>query len=329
MKRLWIILLLLCVLLTGCAQTAISCGVDREMNAFLTLEHTAQWDDANETMAGEIMTGMELLAAHYRNKLGFTVEETYTETGCILRATMTRKAESYDEAFRELETMLTDEAITPFVQVDSQQTKDGDVSGYELAVTLDAGNVLSSLGLENLPGDMQMYLRDAIANSSATVSLTLPAAEVLNGAETATLEDSMASITAEADLQGQTTLELSTMAIIQNGNLCSDAGAILTDSIHTLERERQFLRIILLAAVAGSAVLLGVLLYLRAHGKKHPPMVVIPTPATQPAEPDSEPVEPDSEPAEPADAPAEHCDTHDTPPQEPEAPAQEDRAPTE
>ena len=117
MKKWYLLVLTLVLLLTGCAQVQIACGVDQDFNAYLTGKLEGQWPEAEETLAGDLKTGFQALAAHYRDTLGFQVTETYTDTGCTLELALIRPCDNGQEAVEELEKILTDPALTPFQEV--------------------------------------------------------------------------------------------------------------------------------------------------------------------------------------------------------------------
>lgn len=222
MKRFLIVLALCALLLTGCSMTEIACGVDEGNQAFLTVSFQADWTEADETVRRELKTGCELLAKHYRDKLGFQVEEAYTETGCNLELSMVRQANSRAEAFAELEAMLTDEKLTPFLNVGTEHTVQGAVDGYAVDLTLDTGGIVNNLGLEYFPGDIQRFFRDGIAESKATMMVRLPGTELVEGPEGASCEQGMVEGSVNVDVGGQTEVKLAAITQTERDRLTSE-----------------------------------------------------------------------------------------------------------
>lgn len=254
MKKWWILwIAALLLVLTGCSRTEINCGVDEEMNAFLNIRFEAQWDHADTSLRGELENGCALLAKHYRDKLGFQVEESYTDTGCRLVLSMVRPAKTYAEAFEALEEMLSDEKLTPFVEVRTAHTAEASIEGYAMAVTMDAGSILDALGLELLPGDLQAFFRQGIGDSTAMLTLTLPGAPE---GETGT----SAAVSTEVDLGGETKLELSTLAVLENGVLTPDPRGGLEAELAARRKAVVISAVVLGAAALGLAVSLIFLL---------------------------------------------------------------------
>lgn len=264
-KRITVLLLLLALLLTGCTQTEIACGVDGEKNAFLTIRMELDWSDASPTLGQNLQSGFQKLADHYERKLGFAVEEEYTKTGGTLTMTLKRPAGSYEEAFSELEAMLTDETITPFLQVSMTRQTQDEVQGFGMEVTLDTGRILENLGTEVLPGDLREYFDQGLEQSTARLSLVLPASDLVSGPEGTLCENGTAQAQIPVNLTGQTSLKLSTRAVIRDGCVVTNAQELHTASIHSLERTVQIAGAILALAL----ILLGILL-LTGRRKKAP-----------------------------------------------------------
>ena len=125
------------LLLCSCATGDISCGVDGENNAFLFLSLQADWSGATDDMKEEIRRGFIAIADHFENKLGFEVEQSITKVSADLNMRLVRPAATPEEAFQELESILTDEALTPFTEVKMQVVPGEHFSGYRVDVTLD------------------------------------------------------------------------------------------------------------------------------------------------------------------------------------------------
>lgn len=217
------LLVLAVVLLAGCTDTTIICGVDAERNAFLQITMEADWTGVAISMGQRYRSGFRELARYYRDELGFAVEEDYTENGCTLTAELKRPADSYASAFQELETMLTDSSITPFLQVGAVQETQGEVQGFGLDVTLDTGRILEHLGTEDMPRDLREYFQQGIEASTAQLQLVLPGNEVVSGPDTATAAGKTVRAQTDVNLTGQTALSLSTRAIVRDGQIVTTA----------------------------------------------------------------------------------------------------------
>lgn len=249
------VLLLVTLLLTGCAQINVTCGVDREKNAYLTLEAQVDWTEYAGDLGADLEESFRSLATHYRSTLGFEVEETYTDTGCRLILTKKQQGQSYAEAFRLLEAMLTDESVTPFLDVKTTYAQQPQVEGYALEVTMDTGRILEEMGAEDLPGDWRDYYLRSLEASTGSLTLELPASEQPEG-QGVSWAEGFARRTTQVDLQGQTTLKLATQAAVWDG-------AVVTGAAEALDRQAEAAgKTVLLAAlvlVAGltAAVVLG------------------------------------------------------------------------
>lgn len=275
MKKLVICLLLLALLLTGCTETAIRCGVDREKNAYVSVTVSSNWSGVDESMISNFKAGFRALADFYREKPDFTVEAQYTDTSGTLTITAARSAATYEEAFAQLRSLLTDEEITPFLQVSTHQENQGEVQSFGLDVTLDMGRILEDLGTEDMPPELQSYFQSALESSSASLALELPATRVVSGPEDTACEGGMAQARRPVSLEGETSLKLATSAVIREGQVVTDAWEASGAGI-----EEQYRRIRIAAGVlALGAFLLAAVLILGRKKKRPTPEPPRETPA--------------------------------------------------
>lgn len=238
MKKLCMLLFALVLLLTGCCQTQITCGVDRDKNAYLSFEVIASWEDAPEQDAPHLKYGFEQIVQHYQYRLGFEPEiEEYTDTGCHLKLTRSRPGETYEDAFRELEAMLTKDTMTPFMEVHTKALREGAVEGYGAELTVDAGRFTQAMEIEDMARELRGYFGSGLKESTATLTLELPATEVLEASGNAVYENGTAKVTVPIDLSGITNLSLSTLAVTENGALAPNTQKDLADSLSQKEQE--------------------------------------------------------------------------------------------
>ncbi|MBQ2749058.1 MAG: hypothetical protein IJF34_04665 [Clostridia bacterium] len=210
MKKILILLLILPLLLCSCATGDISCGVDGENNAFLFLSLQADWSGATDDMKEEIRRGFIAIADHFENKLGFEVEQSITKVSADLNMRLVRPAATPEEAFQELESILTDEALTPFTEVKMQMVPGEHFSGYRVDVTLDAAGFLSAMSLDHFPASLAQYITQSISDSQVTMQLTLPGEEAVASSVTPTLENGVATVSSPVSFTETTSLSLTT-----------------------------------------------------------------------------------------------------------------------
>ncbi|MBR4865068.1 MAG: hypothetical protein IKU11_00160 [Clostridia bacterium] len=208
MKKIFILLLILPLLLCSCATGNISCGVDGENNAFLSLALQADWSGATDDMKEEIRQGFIAIADHFENELGFEVHKTITRVTADLDMRMVRPAATPEEAFRELETILTNEALTPFTEVNMQAVPGNHFSGYRAEVTLDAAGFLSAMSLDHFPASLAQYITQSITDSQVILQLTLPGDEAAASSVTPTLENGVVTVSSPVSFTETTFLSL-------------------------------------------------------------------------------------------------------------------------
>ena len=260
MKKWYLLVLTLVLLLTGCAQVQIACGVDQDFNAYLTGKLEGQWPEAEETLAGDLKTGFQALAAHYRDTLGFQVTETYTDTGCTLELALIRPCDNGQEAVEELEKILTDPALTPFQEVVLFATQEGQTQGCLGTLVLDAQPFLDNLGLDDLPVNLQQYFKEHMEGCAATLELSLPAGQVLSHKGTLRVEGMQAWVSAPVNLEGKTEVSLSTMTVLQDGVPVQDPTGVPLAQLEQAHQELTRMGALLGGGVLALLVTLTVLL---------------------------------------------------------------------
>ncbi len=269
MKKLWILLLPVILLLTGCAQTQISCGIDGDKNAYMTMEITASWEAAPERDHPYLEYGFEQIRKHYEYKLGFEPEiEEFTATGCHLKMTRRRPGGTYEEAFRELEAMLTKDTITPFMQVQTEFVREGQVEGYGAELTVDAGSFTEAMGIGDLAKDLSVFFQKGLDESTATLTLELPGTEVLDSSGNAVAENGRVKVTVPIDLKGKTTLSLSTLGVTENGEFAPLAQKTLEEACARQEKEFHAWAMATAGAAALLVICLAVFLFVRIGKNK-------------------------------------------------------------
>ena len=233
------LMLLICVLfllLAGCTDTRISCGIDAEYNAYMNIDIRADLTEVDADRARAVRSSLRKLANYYQNILGYSVETTIREEEDIARVQMTliRPADSYAEAFDQLKSILTDETLTPFTTVDAARTDGAFEQGYAVTGSLDADKLLRASRIDSLPKEMGDFLRQGIAESTAVIELTLPASEVVEHSGDIVRDGAFVCAATPLALDARTDVTLVTRASLVNGEAAS---VPLTDAIAGLRRE--------------------------------------------------------------------------------------------
>ena len=231
-------LLLTALILTGCTQNTIRCGVDADNNAYLHYDLMFDFSGVSTSDKMTIRLGIGHLSSYYDNKLGFEIKEIEDEDSGTYELQMTYSVEndSFDEAMKSLKALLSDETRVPFSSAAVDCETGEMVQSGAVTVRLDADRILATAGLEDFPVSQAKLLEEAFANCTLTLELTLPATELPAG-ETADLSDGLASKSAGVSFDSPTELTLKTI-------ISDTGGTPARDLLEQTERDATVMTII-------------------------------------------------------------------------------------
>ena len=218
-KCLLLLALLSLVLLCGCTQSEIACGVDAEHRAFLC------WDvsiDSGELALGEqveLLNWVRALAEDMERK-GCTVEHNALgATGQVvyLRAELTKQGADDVEAMALLRGMLTDPELTPFTAVEAEAAGEELGEAFRLRLRLEPDRLLATAGIDDFPKRTRERVEAWIEGATLTLRMTLPAQTLPEG-ETAELRDGLAEKAVTIPLNGNTEQSLQTSVYLGGGD---------------------------------------------------------------------------------------------------------------
>ena len=223
MKKLLICLLALLgllVLLCGCTESEIACGVDAENRAFLRYDWELDLTKLSVREQIPILNWLKERAAALQAQ-GFTVEHnavTANQNGNWLRAELVRQGKDRNEALELLREMLSDESLSPFtaaaVELLPQELQDAG----RVSVRLEPERVLATVGVETWPKRLREQVGEWLASGGITVTLSLPATALPAGEEAA-LEDGLAVKRLRVPLNGSGELSLSALYYTGGGEV--------------------------------------------------------------------------------------------------------------
>lgn len=174
MKRLILILLMVSfiIVVAGCSNINVTCGVDENNNAFIKYEIKILTDEVEANNVTNINKALETLEDHFNN-LGFTT----TREDFYLSAELKKKSSNYDLAIDALKEMLTDEDISVFYDVSVQKINTNVEQGYYVSLNADYSKWLLDKGVANLPSDIKSQVEQFASGQTGTLTLMLPANE--------------------------------------------------------------------------------------------------------------------------------------------------------
>ncbi len=221
MKKLWIALLGLglALLLCGCTESAIDCGVDRDNRAFLRYDLKFDLSSLSEEDRLAVRGWLQRLSFQMKHKQGFSVDTNAArdEEQIYLKAELIRRGSNRTEALAHLRDMLTDETLTPFTLAACEGEAQQTLETARVLIRLEPDRVLETLGLEYYPKQVRAQVEQWLDTATLRVSLRLPATQLPEG-ETAELRDGLAEKTLRLPLRGSGELSLSTVYYTGEGD---------------------------------------------------------------------------------------------------------------
>jgi len=261
-RVLYIILLIvsLTFLLSGCFKLDIDIGVDEYNTAFLSYSVEMDLEEFDMRYKERLTNALNRIGWYYQEELGFVVELDIENNPS--RLVMTKRVEngSFEQAYKSLENMLKNEDMTPFMQVDMAFNSGERQNRYIFNAITDISQVMRLSNAEELSPALQEELEKAIETGEGSITLTLPASEVISSSHSVEKLYNHAIMAAPLSYTEQTELEI--LGIL---NLHSDgtpAGS-LHEIIHDLNKFRNLSIIISLAVL----VLLLIVILLRKLSK--------------------------------------------------------------
>ena len=199
---------MLTFLLSGCIQIDIDTGIDTDFTSYLSYRIAINTDEIDLQYQDILLNALNRIGWHYQENLGFSVE-IHTETvPCLL--IMTRRVEnnSFEHAFETLEDMLTNENMTLFMQVDSEFQSYERQNMYMLSAVTDIPQIMRLSNAEDLSPLLQDQLEEAKKSGEGTITLKLPASELVSSSHPANILNNQAYMTVPLSYKDEVSFEL-------------------------------------------------------------------------------------------------------------------------
>ncbi|MBQ1372434.1 MAG: hypothetical protein IIY70_05830 [Oscillospiraceae bacterium] len=205
------------LLLCGCTDSEISCGIDVENRAFLRYDLNLDLEMMSLSERMTVVDGLHLLADSLKEK-GFTVEHnaiSAANESFYLRAELLQQGENQEQALVLLRKILTDENVTPFTAVVCESQSQQMQNACRVSLRLEPDRVLATTELEHYPNRLKQRVQDALKTGNLRLTLHMPATELPEG-ETARLDNGIASKTMNLSLTEHGELSLFTLQSVGN-----------------------------------------------------------------------------------------------------------------
>ena len=217
----YIILLMvfLTLLLSGCIQIDIDTGIDMDFTSYLSYRIELSVSELDLQYQDALKNSLNRIGWHYQENLGFIVE-LHTETEpCLLIMTKRIENDSFEQAFESLEDMLTNEDITPFMQVDMAFQSLERQKRYSISAETDIPQIMRLSNAEDLTPALQLQLEDAMETGEGEITLRLPASELVSITHQANVQNNQAVMVVPLSFTDQTGFRMAGMLNLQRDGM--------------------------------------------------------------------------------------------------------------
>ena len=177
-KIIFLLIILGCALFCGCAATAdIEYGIDADNTAYteIKINVDAPYESAMDRY--DLQSELRQIERYYRTELGFKSEYSFftkDEKSAYLILTKTIPADSFEEAFENLKSMLCDESLTVFTELNCELSDTKLHHAYRMHGRVDMHKVLENAYDSGISKAAADYTESLLEYCGFSVTLSLP-----------------------------------------------------------------------------------------------------------------------------------------------------------
>jgi len=251
--------------LAGCIKIDISAGIDENYTSFLSYNIEMELKDFDERYSERIKNALNRIGWHYQEELGFTVELDIENNPCRLIMTKRMVNSSFEQAYKSLENLLTNEDMTPFMKVDMAFNGSERQDRYIFYAATDISQIIQLSNAGELSPVLQEELEKAIETGKGSITLSLPGSEIAGNSHPVDMLHHQAVMSVPLSFAGQTEIEL---AGVLNRLADGSPGGPLNEITHDLNRFRS-LSVIVSCAVLVLLLIIFLLIKISARKERH------------------------------------------------------------
>ena len=245
-----LLVVLLTFLLSGCVQIDVSTGIDADFTAFLSYHITLDVREFDVHYHSILKHALNNIGWHYQENLGFSVQVDTEADPCVLIMTQRIENNSFGQAYRSLEYMLTNEDMTPFMQVDMFFESFERQNRYLFSASTDISQVMRLSNAEELSPALQEQLEEAMETGEGSFTITFPTSELVSSSHQASVENNQAVMVVPLNYTSETDFELiGVLNLLRDGT----PGGTLEEIIG---EQAKFRSLSIIASCAAAGVLL-------------------------------------------------------------------------
>lgn len=179
------IIILLLITFTGCSEVNINTGIDDDNSAYLSYVIKVDLSSIDSMQIPSVVSTMNMVLNHYEKELDFEIlkkDVNLLQSECLYELEKRIPCDNYELAFNTLKDMLTDEKITPFMQVDMTSMITKYQQLYSFNGELDFAAIYKATNIGSFPQYMQDSINQNFEASFGKINICLPGTDI----ETAT-----------------------------------------------------------------------------------------------------------------------------------------------
>lgn len=254
-------ILIALIMLSGCMNADIKYSIDEKYNVKLVYEVIIDTTNMNDDIDTGIRRIVKKLIQEYELE-GFVLEGDYESEIMDFSLTLEEQADSYEDAYKKLEEILSNPKISYFLQIDLNM----EVTEYEQAfifdVETDFKQIIDNTTLNELPPTLRNTINEGIKESTINLSLSLPHINVVELSDGVATEENgrITTFQMPINFEGLTKMRLvGRMSLDENKVLSST----IDESIQKTEDQVQLYNVLFYVGIAGMIITaLGLGVYL-------------------------------------------------------------------
>jgi len=249
-----ILVISLTFLLSGCLQVDVDIAIDEHYTATLSYRISLDVGAVDLQYRDALKRAVHNMGWYYQENHNFVVELLSDSDPYVMVMTKSIENSSFEQAFESLEGMLTNEDITIFMEVDMAFQSYQRQSRYIFNATADIPQIMRLSNTEELVPDLQEQLDEAMGKGEGSITLTMPASEIISSTNPVEMRYNQATMTVPLNYAGQTELGLTGVV-----NLLDDGtpgGSV--DEI--IEEQNKFREISIIICCAAFVILLIIII---------------------------------------------------------------------
>jgi len=260
-----LLLIIMTLFLTGCIKIDISTGIDENYTAFLTYDIEMDLSNFDERYSDRLKNALNRIGWHYQEELGFTVELDIENNPNKLTMTKRVVNSNFEQAYKSLESLLTNEDMTPFMQVDMAFESSERQNRYIFSAEADISKIIQLTNDEELSPVLQEEFEKAIKTGEGSITLSLPVSEIVSSSHQTDMLYHQAVMSVPLNYTGKTEVELS--GVLNRLADGSQAGS-LNEITHDLNKFRS-LSAIITCAIIVLLLIIFLLIKLSANKRRY------------------------------------------------------------